>query len=648
MLLAGCTVGPDYRPQDMTTPTSYSELPTTADQVPLSVPVADEGDLSQWWLQFGDAELQKLIARALQSNLDLLAAASRVREAREQEIIAGAAGLPQIDAGGLMAGAHSSANILSKFGDGSPTPSRNGPLNLGLFSAGFDASWEVDLFGGSRRGLEAAQASTDAAVWRMRDGEVALTAEIATDYIALRATQERIAILRAETQAQQDLLHMIKARAGVGFATQLDVNQQSSLADLTVAQIPELEGDVRALEHAIAVLMAQQPEAMVAELDSNVAIPAMPSSLPVGLPSDLLRRRPDIRAAERELGAATAQVGVAISALYPKFDLIGAVASTAGVGALVSGGNLGEFGLGSITWPVFHWDQSHANVRAKEEEAKQAYFSYQKAVLGAVQNVEDALARYTTEQQRLVALERAETTAKSSTAIATQQFLAGTVTYVNVVVAQADELSVRAQLVQSQQVFATDLISLYKALGGGWVADAGGDLASRDNQIMDAMAGQPFNTDGRPLLRLALGPNRANSVRNDSNVIAPSKGDVRTVESSSSIFPAKQDNIALHQLQSLAAGPGALSNPRPEDKLNGPQLQLGAWRSEAMAMEGWTRATGQAGDLLKGLMPHIVAADLPGKGRYYRLRTELASSADPIKLCQALTAKGLACILVRD
>ena len=666
VLLAGCTVGPDYHPQDMATPNSYSELPVTGDQAPLSAPVAGEADLSQWWLQFGDAELQKLIAHGLQSNLDLLAAASRVREARQQEIIAGAASLPQVNAGGLAAGVHSESTALSKLGGSSSASSAggtssSGPLNEGVYAVGFDATWEVDVFGGVRRGVEAAQASTEATVWRMRDGEVALTAEIATDYITLRAMQERIAILRAETQAQQDLLHMIRARAGVGFATQLDVNQQSSLADSTVAQIPEFEGGVRALEHAIAVLLAEQPDAMAAELANTMAIPSMPSSLPIGLPSDLLRRRPDVRAAERELGAATAEVGVAVSDLYPKFDLIGAVGFTgSSLGTLAPGGNLGEFGLGSITWPVFHWGQNHANIHAKEEEAKQAYYAYQKAVLGAVQNVEDALSRYLAEQQRLVALERAETAAKSSTAIANQQFRVGTVTYVNVLVAEATELSVRDQLAQSRQAFATDLISLYKALGGGWVADAGGDTpAARDHGVTDVTANLGPNPAAASQRATGLvRADVANSVRSNGDIVAPHAiagankiGDVR-----SSLVAAKQDNIALHQSQSLSgpatAGEDIPSNLRPSsverEALSGLQLQLGAWRSEAAAIEGWNRATRQAGDLLKGLIPHIVAADLPGRGRYYRLRTKAASATDSVRLCQALTAKSLACVLAPD
>jgi outer membrane protein, multidrug efflux system len=474
MLLAGCSVGPNYVKPDVATPSAYQDLPATKAQAPFSLPVASETDLSQWWTQFGDAELQSLIGRALQSNLDLLTAASRVREAREQEIVAGAAGLPQLNANGLGAHIHSNSSLLSKLGGSSSASSGaappSGPMDLKLYSLGFDATWEVDIFGGVRRGVEAAKANTEAALWQMRDGEVTLTAEIAADYFTLRATQSRVAILRAEAQSQQSVLTLTADRARAGFVTQLDVNQQNSLTASTLAQIPGLEAQARTMEHAIAVLLAEEPEAMTGELDRSAALPNLPPQLPVGLPSDLLRRRPDIRAAERQLAAATAQVGVAVADLYPKFNLIAAASFTGSqLGNLLSGSNLGEAGLGSIVWPIFHGGEIRANIRSKKEDAKQAYYAYQKAVLGAVRDAEDALTRYTTEQQRLVQLERAVASGNSSAALARQQYRAGLVTYVNVLTAQANALSAQDQLEQSRQALATDLVSLYKALGGGWL-----------------------------------------------------------------------------------------------------------------------------------------------------------------------------------
>jgi multidrug efflux system outer membrane protein len=208
---------------------------------------------------------------------------------------------------------------------------------------------------------------------------------------------------------------------------------------------------------------------MIDELERPVALATVPTSLPVGLPSDLLRRRPDVRAAERKLAAATADVGVAVADLYPKFNLLAGISVTSDhLNNLLSSDNLGEFGLGSIMWPIFHGGEIHANIHAKEEERKQAYYAYQKTVLTAVQDVEDALTRYTTEQRRLLSFSAAAQSDQSSVEIALQQYRVGIATYVNVLSAQSNYLTARDQLEQSRQAFVIDLVSLYKALGGGW------------------------------------------------------------------------------------------------------------------------------------------------------------------------------------
>lgn len=474
LLLAGCTVGPDYVKPEIATPSGYQGVPATKGEAPLSAPVASEADLSQWWLQIGDAELQKLIGAALNANLDLASAISRVREAREQETIAGAAGLPKVSANGATIQAHSNSNPLASLagggsssgGSGAPT---SGSTNIHFYSLGFDATWEIDVFGGVRRSVESAKANTEAAVWQVRDGEVSLTAEIANDYMALRADQARIVTLNAEYTAQQDTLKLVRARAKAGFITQLDVNQQQSLAATTGAEIPELQADARAQEHAIAVLLAQQPESLAAELDRTAPLPAVPATLPVGLPSDLLRRRPDVREAERKLAAANAQIGVAVADAYPKFNLL-ALLSMAGpaISNVVSTNNLAEGGVGQITWSIFNGGQIHANIRAKKEEDKQALYAYQEAVLKAIQDTEDALVRYDNEQRKIIYLKQAEDRSSSSVKLATQQYRVGLVTYLNVLSAQADYRKAEDSLLQSRQMLSQDLISLYKALGGGW------------------------------------------------------------------------------------------------------------------------------------------------------------------------------------
>lgn len=477
VLLAGvagaCTVGPNYKQPQMLTAETYEGTQVNARDAPFSVPLATEADLSRWWTVLHDPELESLIDRALKSNLDLLTAASRVRESRQQEIIAGAKGLPQLTASGTAVKFHSNSSLASSLGGGgaSAASAAAAPTdtNITLYSAGFDASWEIDVFGGVRRGVEAAKAGTEAAQWQVHDGQVSLTAEIAADYLSLRATQARLAILRAEARSQTDALSLINARRAAGFVTELDVNQQQALVASSNAQIPGQVAQIRVMEHALAVLLAMQPEALAQELDATAPLPDVPPQLPVGLPSDLLRRRPDVRAAERQLAAATAQEGVAIADLYPKFNLLGALSFTGNMlGTLFSAGNFGQVGVGSIMWPIFKGGQIRANIKAKEEETQQVYYAYQKAVLGAIKDVEDALVRYTTEQQRMVSLQQAVTFGQSSVALSMQQYQAGLVTYVNVLTAQTNLFNAQDLLAQSRQTLMTDLASLYKALGGGW------------------------------------------------------------------------------------------------------------------------------------------------------------------------------------
>jgi NodT family efflux transporter outer membrane factor (OMF) lipoprotein len=468
--LAGCTVGPDYRAPQATLPQGYSAPAQTA--APLSLPVAEATDLTQWWRQFHDPELESLIARAMAQNLDLLTAQSRVREARQQEVIAGSKGLPQVNATANTIQMHSGTNPLAGLAGGSSSSGgapAHGGTNLHLYSAGFDATWEIDVFGGVRRSVEAAEAGTEAARWQMRDGEVSLTAEIAADYVALRADQVRLAIVTTQQRAQEQTLALITAKARAGFVTELDVNQQQQLVSQTQAQRPPLEADILVQRHALAVLLGLQPGALDTELQATQPLPPVPPRLPVGLPADLLRMRPDIRMAERKLAQANAQIGVAAADLYPKFNLIAAVTSAASsMGGLFNSSSISEIGLGSITWPIFHGGEIHANIHAREEEEKQAYYAWQKAVLGGIQETEDALVRFETEQQRAVALEKGAVTARASTALALQQYKAGLTPYTNVLQTQATQMQAEDLLAQSRSALSTDIVAVYKALGGGW------------------------------------------------------------------------------------------------------------------------------------------------------------------------------------
>ena len=477
--LVGCAVGPNYHEPEVKVPGAFAEAGNAPAAAPTVSGDGAEAALIAWWQQFGDAELQSLIQRAFESNLDLQSAASRIREARDQEIIAGAARLPQVSATGAAVNLHANSNPLGALGGGS---AQNGAAqgggasqgtsaaDLKLYSAGFDATWELDVFGAVRRGVQAAHASEEASVWQLRDVRVSLSAEVAVDYLMLCATRERITIVRDTIDREKQTLELTDARRKAGFVSGLDVNQQRAQLAATSAQLPGLEAQERATVRSLTVLLAQSPEEVPEDLLQTAAqFPAIPQTLPIAVPSDLLRRRPDVRAAERRLASATAGVGVAVADLYPRFDLIAATTfASDSLNGLVSSRNFARAGIGLIRWPVFQAGKGRANVRAKEEQRQQSYLSYRKAVLAALQDAEGALSRFLAEQQALKSRQEAQEAADSSLSIARAQYESGVVPFIDVLTANSTLLQARGELVQSRMAFGQAAVSVYKALGGGW------------------------------------------------------------------------------------------------------------------------------------------------------------------------------------
>jgi NodT family efflux transporter outer membrane factor (OMF) lipoprotein len=469
VLLCSCAVGPNYRAPDVPVPEHFPES--------ASVNAASNADLSEWWQRFNDPELQSLISRSLDSNLDLQTAASRIRQAREQEVIAGSAELPSVTTTGAGVYMRSRGNPLGGLtgggeSSGGSETSTDGTHTTKIFSAGFDALWELDVFGGTRRGIEAAHASADAATWKYRDAQVSLSAEVAVDYLSLCATRMRLQIARDATQRQQDALELLESRRRFGLITDLEVNQQRAQLATTRAAIPSLEAEVRAMTHALGVLLARDPESLAAELTQVEQLPDVPTTLPAGLPSDLLRRRPDVRAAERTLAAATAEIGVAVSDLYPKFNLLGLVSVTNdSPDSLLSTKHLNRIGVGLVQWPILQGGRTRAKIRISEEQRQQAYLAYQKSVLSAVRDADDALARIDAGRARLDTLREAQTAAASSLDIARSQAANGLVPYLNVVYAETTLLDVQNQVTESRLALAQSTVFLFKALGGGWATD---------------------------------------------------------------------------------------------------------------------------------------------------------------------------------
>jgi NodT family efflux transporter outer membrane factor (OMF) lipoprotein len=459
---SGCTVATHYKKPDLPMPEHFQAAPTSA-----------EPNLDEWWRGFADPELTQLVAKALQSNLDLKSAVSKIRQAREQEVIAGAAGLPSVGASGAGVRLYSKSNPLAGLTGGGAPANTDSSTNLHVYALALDASWEIDLFGGVRSAVEAARANTEAQAWQLRDGEVSLSAEVANDYLTLRALQARRAVIAASIDHEAELLQLATARQSAGLANEVDVNQERTQLARDQAQLPQLDARAGATTNALAVLLGETPETMQDELAAMPATtdasPEVGEDLPAGLPSDLLRRRPDVRLAERRLAAATDQVGVAIAKLYPSFDLIAAVSlASSSPQNLLSMRNFAALGLGDVMWPVFAGGRLRADVRATEEERAQAYLAYQGAVLAALQDAETAIIRCTTEERRLELLQSYVSAASSTAHIAADEYRNGIVDFTTVLGAADAELDARDALVQSRQALAQARIALYKALGGGW------------------------------------------------------------------------------------------------------------------------------------------------------------------------------------
>ena len=465
LLLAGCTVGPDYQRPATPVPPSFAESHT-------AVPASD-ADLALWWKGFADPELDQLVNRAIAQNLDVEAAAARIREARARERIAGASALPQVDAQTSASRQRISENAIPVPPGAGSGGGNSGSFGLpgsefSTFRVGFDASWEIDLFGRTRRSVEAARARTAAAIWSRRDVQVFVAAEVADAYLALRTVQQRIATAEAEVARQQRTLKLVRARVRGGLVTGQDLVQQQSQLSTAQAAIPPLRTQAEAQIHALGVLTGQTPERLIAELSRPVALPSSPE-VPAGLPSDLLRRRPDIRAAERNLHAATADIGVAAADLYPRFSLSGAPAlvSTA-LAKLLEWGSRSYTASAAVDWPIFNGGRTRANIAVTRAQQEQALIAYRKTILTALRDVEDALSNIDSDRRQIADLEAARNTAARAEDIARSRYRGGLVTYSDVLQAQASRISLDNQLFQARGSLSRDTVALFKALGGGW------------------------------------------------------------------------------------------------------------------------------------------------------------------------------------
>lgn len=478
LLLASCTVGPNYKAPKPEAPAAFAGPQPAGQQ--------GEVDLAHWWQAFDDPELTHLIEIGLANAPDLQSAASKVREARLGIVQARAAGLPDIDGAGnaeyiklKRIGSQSDIPELvqrvtgnQSGGTGSGGGAGSGgsiPMSFHTFSAGFDASWELDLFGGVRRQVEAARAQTEAAEWNARDARVSLAAEIASDYLQMRGYQAQARIATSEADRQARSLSILAHTAQVGLVPQGNAIRQRTQLAQARAQVAPLEGQARTQMHALAVLIGEEPEALIAELSQDRTLPPAPPEVPPGLPVDLIRRRPDVRAAERQLAAATAEIGVAVADLYPKISLTAMPQlATAWLGGFFLGKSFQLTAQGQASFPIFDFGRRRAQIGIRREQREQAYIQWRQTVLGALRDVEDALVRVDAERRSNAELRSGVADARRSLATTEAQFKVGLSDYTPVLEGQQTLLQTQNSLVQSDVRLRQDLASLYKALGGGW------------------------------------------------------------------------------------------------------------------------------------------------------------------------------------
>ena len=469
-VIAGCAVGPEYRRPDVEVPERFGSAPATQ---PATQPVS----LARWWTSFNDPLLTSLVERAIEGNLDVKLAEARVREARAARRAVAADYYPGVGANGSYRKSRTSENAFDFGGEpagGGETPGGFGGFAppgevMDLYQVGFDASWEIDVFGGVRRSVQAAEADVGAAVENRRDALVTLLAEVARNYLELRGYQQQIEIARRNVRIQQDAAEVARAKARLAGGSELDVVRAMAQVNVTSAAIPQLEAFRDQAAHRLSILLGLPPQAITAEVLEVRGIPGGPPEVPPGLPSELLRRRADVRRAEQEVIAATARIGVAVADLYPRFALTGAFGFQSEKPRNLLDWPSRFWNIGpQVTWTVFDAGRIRANIEVQNAREEQAVIRYRQAVLGALADVEDALVAYSKEQARRRELVLAVENSRRSVELAQTLYQGGARDFLNVIDAQRSLLLAEDALVQSERATATNLVAVYKALGGGW------------------------------------------------------------------------------------------------------------------------------------------------------------------------------------
>ena len=473
LLGSGCTtVGPDYVPPQPDMPGEFktdlqekrfnaeAESEKTADEAKPDIPVkvVTQEMLATWWETLEDPLLIRLVDKAIGNNLELKVAQSRVREERAQRGIAESARLPNVNAvGGVSRRQNASA------------ANAGGAVGSTLYSSGFDASWEIDLFGGIQRSVEAAGATVEATQEQLNDTLVTLVAEVALNYIEIRTFQARLQAAEKNQKTQEETLRIVEDRLEGGLSTTLSLEQAKYNLESTRSEIPTLKIGIEKAKNGLTVLLGEFPGSLDKDLDEYSRVPVTPMEVAVGVPADLLRRRPDVRQSERELAAQTARVGVATADLYPKLRLLGSVGLETLSAASFFGGPAAAYQIGpQVTWNIFSSGRIRQNIKVEDERQEQALLRYESTVLTAVKDVENALIDYAEEQVRRDSLIKSVASASEAVSYAQELYKAGLSNFLGVLEAQRSQFTLQDKLAFSEGRVMSNLIRLFKALGGGW------------------------------------------------------------------------------------------------------------------------------------------------------------------------------------
>jgi len=464
--LSGCAVGPDFSPATAKVPKFFG---SASQRSAVGGPPVG-ADFVRWWRIFHDPKLDALIERAIGSNPDIEIALTRVQEARTQEIVVIGSMLPTVNgSGGVAVG---SGTDLTK---GRVAQSiRAGDSTTGLKSisrmAGFDAGWELDLFGKYRRQLEATIDDAEAQIEFRNAVLITVVADVARNYFDIRGLQDRVEIARRDITSAQKTVDLLMTRFDRGLSNELDLTLARRQLSTQQARIPELTGAISAAESRLAVLLGTYSATIAAEVEQPSRLPTLPQRLRPGVPADLLRRRPDIRAAERDIAAATARSGVAIANLFPSVALtagFGAQGGTRQGTAVPIHGPIWSFGPGAY-WPLLDFGRLDALINIEEMRTHEHYVTYKKTVVAAVEEVDQAVKQYRFDLARQKALESALASSHHAVSLATERYERGVTDFLNVLDAQRQDYALEDQTAAVKDMVMIQFLGFYKALGGGW------------------------------------------------------------------------------------------------------------------------------------------------------------------------------------